>query len=324
MPDLSASLSLLTSPAILFFFIGAAAAFARSDLAVPEPVAKGLSLYLMFCIGFKGGVEARAAGLSGDFLTAAAIGVAMSALMPLLAWLILRRATRLDRPTAAAVAATYGSVSVVTFAAGQQHLATVGLEPGGYMAAVLALMETPAILTALLLLNGAGRGQPGRRREILREVFVGAASIMLLGSFAAGLISGEPGMARLEIFVGPVFQGALCFFLLDIGLIAARRLMEGGRKLSPPVVLFAVAFPLVSAAVAVGLAWMAGLGAGDAALLTILAASASYIAVPAAMRLAAPEADAGVFVTASLALTFPFNLTLGIALYTAAVQRLWA
>lgn len=324
MPDLSASLSLLTSPAILFFFIGAAAAFARSDLAVPEPVAKGLSLYLMFCIGFKGGVEARAAGLSGDFLTAAAIGLAMSALMPLLAWLILRRATRLDRPTAAALAATYGSVSVVTFAAGQQHLATVGLEPGGYMAAVLALMETPAILTALLLLNGAGRGQPGRRREILREVFVGAASIMLLGSFAVGLISGERGMERLEVFVGPVFQGALCFFLLDIGLIAARRLMEGGRKLSPPVVLFAVTFPLVSAAVALGLAWMAGLDAGNAALLTILAASASYIAVPAAMRLAAPEADAGVFVTASLALTFPFNLTLGIALYTAAVQQLWA
>lgn len=323
MPDLSASLSLLTSPAILFFFIGAAAAFARSDLAVPEPVAKGLSLYLMFCIGFKGGVEARAAGLSGDFLTAAAIGVAMSALMPLLAWLILRRATRLDRATAAALAATYGSVSVVTFAAGQQHLATVGLAPGGYMAAVLALMETPAILTALLLLNGAGRGQPGRRRDILREVFVGAASIMLLGSFAVGLISGEPGMERLEIFVGPVFQGALCFFLLDIGLIAARRLMEGGRKLSPPVVLFAVMFPLVSASIAVGLAYAAGLGAGDAALLTILAASASYIAVPAAMRLAAPEADAGVFVTASLALTFPFNLTLGIALYTAAVQRLW-
>ena len=192
------------------------------------------------------------------------------------------------------------------------------------MAAVLALMETPAILTALVLLNGAGRGEPGRRRTILKEVFVGAASVMLLGSFVVGLISGEAGMTRLDLFVGPLFQGALCFFLLDIGLTAARRLMEGGRKLTPAVIGFAIGFPLLSAAVALGLAQLAGLDAGNAALLTILAGSASYIAVPAAMRLAAPEADAGVFVTASLAITFPFNLTFGIALYTAAAVWLSA
>jgi len=323
MPDFSTSLALLTSPAILFFFIGAAAAFARSDLAIPEPVAKGLSLYLMLCIGFKGGVEARAAGFNGDFLAAAAIGVALSALMPLIAFVILKRMSRLDRPTLCALAATYGSVSVVTFAAGQQHLEAIGLPSGGYMAAVLALMETPAILTALILLNGAGRGEPGRRRTILREVFVGAATVMLLGSFLVGLISGEAGMARLDLFVGPLFQGALCFFLLDIGLIAARRLMEGGRKLTPGVIGFALGFPLLSAGLALGLARLAGLEAGNAALLTILAGSASYIAVPAAMRLAAPKADAGVFVTASLAITFPFNLTLGIALYTAAAVWLW-
>ena len=324
MPDFSTSLALLTSPAILFFFVGAAAAFARSDLAIPEPVAKGLSLYLMLCIGFKGGVEARAAGFNGDFLAAGAIGIALSALMPLIAFVILKRVRRLDRPTLCALAATYGSVSVVTFAAGQQHLAAIGLASGGYMAAVLALMETPAILTALVLLNGAGRGEPGRRRTILKEVFVGAASVMLLGSFLVGLISGEAGMTRLDLFVGPLFQGALCFFLLDIGLTAARRLMEGGRKLTPGVIGFAFGFPLLSAAVALGLAQLAGLDAGNAALLTILAGSASYIAVPAAMRLAAPEADAGVFVTASLAITFPFNLTLGIALYTAAAVSLSA
>ncbi|OYX36188.1 MAG: sodium-dependent bicarbonate transport family permease [Brevundimonas subvibrioides] len=323
MPDLSASLALLTSPAILFFFLGAAAAFARSDLSIPEPIAKALSLYLMLCIGFKGGVEARAAGLDGDFLTAAALGIGLSALMPLVALVLLRRLPRLDRATACALAATYGSVSVVTFAAGQDHLASVGLAPGGYMAAVLALMETPAILTALLLLNGAGRGEPGQRRTVLREVFVGAATVMLLGSFGVGLISGAPGLARLDLFVGPLFQGALCFFLLDIGLIAARRLMEGGRKLSPGIVAFALGFPLVSAALALGLSRLAGLDAGDAALLTILAGSASYIAVPAAMRVAAPQADAGVFVTASLAITFPFNLTVGIALYTAAALWLW-
>lgn len=324
MPDFSTSLALLTSPAILFFFVGAAAAFARSDLAIPEPVAKGLSLYLMLCIGFKGGVEARAAGFNGDFMAAAGIGLALSALMPLIAFVILKRLPRLDRPTLCALAATYGSVSVVTFAAGQQHLQALGLASGGYMAAVLALMETPAILTALILLNGAGRGEPGRRRAILREVFVGAASVMLLGSFLVGLISGEAGMARLDLFVGPLFQGALCFFLLDIGLIAARRLMEGGRKLSAGIVGFALGFPLLSAGIALGLARLAGLEAGNAALLTVLAGSASYIAVPAAMRLAAPKADPGVFVTASLAITFPFNLTFGIALYTATVIWLWA
>lgn len=324
MPDLSASLALLTSPAILFFFLGAAAALARSDLSIPEPVAKALSLYLMLCIGFKGGVEARAAGLNSDFLSAGAIGVALSALMPLVAFVILKRVPRLDRSTACALAATYGSVSVVTFAAGQQHLAALGIASGGYMAAVLAMMETPAILTALLLLNDpGGRAEPGQRRAVLREVFVGAATVMLLGSFLVGLVSGAAGMARLELFVGPLFQGALCFFLLDIGLIAARRLMDGGRNLSPAVVTFALGFPLLSGALALGLARLAGMGVGNAALLTILAGSASYIVVPAAMRLAAPKADTSVFVTASLAITFPFNLTLGIALYTAAAVWLW-
>ena len=323
MPDFSTSFALLTSPAILFFFIGAAAAFARSDLAIPEPVSKALSLYLMLAIGFKGGVEAREAAANGDFLIAGAIGVALSALMPLLAFVILKGLRRLDRATICALAATYGSVSVVTFAAGQQHLAALGLASGGYMAAVLALMETPAILTALLLLNGAGRGEPGRRRTILKEVFVGAATVMLLGSFIVGLISGPAGMTKLEVFVGPLFQGALCFFLLDIGLIAARRLLEGGRKLTAGVVAFAVAFPLASASLALAVSRLAGIEVGDAALLTILAGSASYIAVPAAMRLAAPDADTGVFVTASLAITFPFNLTIGIALYTAAATWLW-
>ncbi len=324
MIDLSASLALLTAPAILFFFVGAAAAFARSDLTVPEPVSKALSLYLMLCIGFKGGVEARAAGLSADFLTAAALGMAFSAVMPLLAFWLLRRFSGLDRPTVCALAATFGSVSVVTFAAGQQHLAAIGLASGGYMAAVLALMETPAILTALILMNGAADPEAkARRGAALREVFVGAATIMLLGSFVVGLASGKAGMSKLELFVGPLFQGALCFFLLDIGLTAARRLMEGGKRLSPAVIGFALGFPLLSAGLALGASRLAGLSAGDAAMLTILAGSASYIAVPAAMRIAAPKADPGVFVTASLAVTFPFNLTLGIGLYAAAVLWLW-
>ena len=323
MPDLSASLGLLTAPAILFFFLGALAALARSDLAIPEPVAKGLSLFLMLCIGFKGGVEARAAGLNGDFLAAGAIGLALSALLPLLAFVLLRRMTRLETPTLCALAAAYGSVSVVTFAAGQQHLAALSLQPSGHMAAVLALMETPAIVTGLLLMNGRAGGAEGRRPGVLREVLVGAPTVMLLGSFLIGLISGKAGMSKLELMVGPLFQAALCFFLLDVGLVAARRLIEARGKLTVGVFAFALGFPLIAATLALGLGRWAGLATGDAALLAILAGSASYIAVPAAMRLAAPKADPGVYVTASLAITFPFNLTIGIALYTWAATVLW-
>lgn len=324
MLDLSAALTLLSSPAVMFFFVGAAAAFAGSDLTIPEPIAKTISLYLMLCIGFKGGVEAGAAGLHSDFLVVGAIGLGLSALMPVLAFAILKLMPRLDRATACALAATYGSVSVVTFAAGQQHLTNVGLAPDGFMAAVLALMEAPAILTAILLLHGAGAGEPGKQRHVLKDAFFGAATVMLLGSFFVGLVSGKAGFAKIELFVGPMFQGVLCFFLLDLGLLAARRLMEGGRKLTAGVLAFAVGFPLLSASVTLAVSYLAGLGAANAAMMTILAGSASYIAVPAAMRVAVPKADPGVFVTASLAVTFPFNLTVGIALYTAATQWLWS
>ena len=323
MLDFAPGLALLTSPAILFFFLGAVAAFARSDLVVPEPVAKATSLYLMLCIGFKGGAEARTAGLHVDFIVAAIIGVALSAAMPLLVYAILKRVTRLDRATLCAQAATYGSVSVVTFAAGRDYLTVLGMAPGGYMAAVLALMETPAILTALLLLNGAADKSPGRGRAILSEVFFGAATVMLLGSFIIGLASGPVGMAKLDLFVGPLFQGALCFFLLDIGLVAARRLMAGGGKLTPTLLGFALVFPVALALLTLAIARVAGLSVGDGALLAILAASASYIAVPAAMRLAAPQADTGIYITSSLAVTFPFNLTAGIALYATAAAWLW-
>jgi hypothetical protein len=316
---LADSLATLASPAILFFFLGALAAFAKSDLTIPEQATKTLSLYLMLCIGFKGGVEARDAGLTSDFLTTAGLGIALSALMPLLAFVTLRSLSVLDRATICAVAAAFGSVSVVTFAAGSDYLASLGLAPSGYMAAVLALMETPAILTALLLLNMGASDKPSRT-GVLREVFFNAATVMLIGSFVVGLITGEPGMQKLDVFVGPLFQGALCLFLLDIGLVAARRLMADRAKMSLPIILFAIGFPLVSAAVAVVLSRLAGLSVPDAAMLTILSASASYIAVPAAMRMAAPKADAGIYVTISLAVTFPFNLVVGIPLYTQAVR----
>lgn len=319
----NAALTNLLAPAILFFALGALAGWAKSDLVIPDQAAKTLSLYLMLCIGFKGGVEARASGLSGDLVATGALGLAFSFLAPFAAFLVLRSVCRLERVTAAATAAHYGSVSVVTFAAGSEYLRAIGVEFNGHMAAVLALMETPAIVAALILAGAGARGGPtSHQGGLWREVLLNGAAVLLIGSFAVGLLSGEAGMAKLTGFVaGPLFQGALCLFLLDMGLLASRRLSETqGVKLS--MILFAVVWPLLSAAAALAASQAVGLGLGDATLFAVLAASASYIAVPAAMRMALPKADAGVYIPMSLALTFPFNLIVGIPLYHAAAEAL--
>jgi hypothetical protein len=225
--------------------------------------------------------------------------------------------------TAAATAAHYGSVSVVTFAAGSEFLRTLGVEFSGHMAAVLALMETPAILAALLIAGSSAR-DPGARfkPELWREVLLNGAAVLLVGSFFVGLLAGERGMDRLSGFVGgPIFQGALCLFLLDMGIIAARRLSDAPLP-RPGLLAFALLWPLLSAGVALLASRAIGLSVGDATLFAVLAASASYIAVPAAMRMALPKADAGIYIPMSLAMTFPFNLVVGIPLYHAGAQLL--
>ncbi|MDX2236010.1 MAG: sodium-dependent bicarbonate transport family permease [Hyphomonadaceae bacterium] len=311
----------LLSPAILFFALGLAAGLLRSDLSVPETAAKTLSLYLMLAIGFKGGVEAARAGLSADFATAAAAGVILSLAIPVIAFYALKTISTLDRPTAAATAAHYGSVSVVTFAAGSDFLRASGVDFGGYMVAVVALMETPAILVALMLAQGGTAKRQGMQGALLREVALNGSVVLLIGAFAIGAITGERGMQRLDLFVNPLFQGVLTLFLLDMGLVAARRLREA-RALTAPLVAFGLLMPLVSCACAVGISLALGVRQEDAAMLAILAASASYIAVPAAMRIALPQADPGVYLTLSLGITFPFNLTIGIPLYQAVTAML--
>jgi hypothetical protein len=320
---LNAASANLLAPALLFFALGAFAGWARSDLSIPDQAAKALSLYLMLCIGFKGGVEAQASGLSGGLLAAGGLGLAFSFLAPFAAYAALRTLCGVERVTAAATAAHYGSVSVVTFAAGSEYLRTLGVEFSGHMAAVLALMETPAILAALLIVGSKAR-DPGARfkPELWREVLLNGAAVLLVGSFVVGLLTGERGMDRLSGFVsGPIFQGALCLFLLDMGIIAARRLADAPMR-RPGLVAFALIWPLLSAAAALLAAKAVGMSVGDATLFAVLAASASYIAVPAAMRMALPKADAGVYIPMSLAMTFPFNLVVGIPLYHAAAQLL--
>ncbi len=311
----------LLSPVVLFFLLGALAAAARSDLTIPEPIAKGLSLYLMAAIGLKGGVQVAEAGYSPEMLSAALAGVALSFFLPLPAFLALRRIGRLDAINSAAAAAHYGSVSVVTFVTGLEVLTARGLEPGGYMVAVLALMETPAIVVGLMLARRADGAAAPSRGGLLHDTVLNGSVVLLIGSFLIGLAAGKEGFLPIAPVFETAFRGALCLFLLDMGLIAARRLREA-RALTPRIALLAVALPVANGALGSAVGTLIGLDIGSSAALGILAGSASYIAVPAVMRMALPQADPGLYLGMSLAVTFPFNILVGIPLYTAIAQGL--
>lgn len=304
----------LLQPVVLYFLLGALAALARSDLAIPEAVAKGISLYLMMSIGLRGGGEVAESGFTHDMILAGGAGLALSFLLPLPAFWLLRTLGQLDRTNAAAVAAHYGSVSVVTFATGSEILRQAGMAPAGFMVGVLAVMETPAIISGLLLARTAGKDSLAPRGGLLHETFLNGSVILLLGSFLIGLIDGKEGLKAVAPVFDVPFRGMLCIFLLDMGLIAARRLMDR-RALTLRTVLLALALPVMNGSLGVVLGTALGLDPGSAAALGILAGSASYIAVPAVMRLALPAADPGLYLGMSLAVTFPFNLTLGIAFY---------
>ncbi|MDW8398875.1 MAG: sodium-dependent bicarbonate transport family permease [Acetobacteraceae bacterium] len=307
---------------VLFFALGFAAALARSDLAVPDALSKALSLYLMLAIGVKGGIAIAAPGGAEGLLPALLAGLLLSFLLPVPAYAALRGTTGLDRPTAAAVAGHYGSVSVVTFAAGMAAVEASGLRGEPFLPAVLAAMETPAILTALLLARRGGARAPKDRTRLLREVLLNGSVVLLLGSFLIGWIGGTRAAAALSPFVEGLFQGVLCLFLLDMGLLAARQLRAAPKALDARLVVFGLLMPLFGAGCGLAAGLLSGLSPGGVALMAVLAGSASYIAVPAAMRLALPEADPGVYVTLSLAVTFPFNVVLGIPLYLTLAQRL--
>lgn len=309
----------LLSPMILFFLLGVMAAAVRSDLAVPEALAKGMALYLMAAIGLKGGVELSTTGPSLEMATAAGLGLGLALLIPVIAFFGLRFFTGLDRLNAASVAAHYGSVSVVTFITGLETLNAREMPAQGYMVAVMAIMETPAILVGLLL-SASQRGQPRTSAHGLwRDTFANASVLLLMGSFVIGAVVGKPGFAQVAPVFDAGFRGVLCLFLLDMGLIAMRRL-QAANRLTIPLGCMAVALPLCNGALGLAVGSLAGLDPGTLAALSILAASASYIAVPAAMRLALPAADAGLSLAMSLGITFPFNILLGIPLFTAVAK----
>ena len=313
----------LTSPIILFFALGMFAGFARSDLAIPEAMAKAMAIYLMAAIGLKGGVEVSKSGLTDALLLAGAAGLTLSFLMPFPAFGLLRSFGRLDRTNAAAVAAHYGSVSLVTFITANEMLASSGLAAAGFMVAVLALMETPAIISSLILARGGRRAEGDLatgKSQLWREVLLNASVVLLVGAFVIGIVAGEKGFAPIKPVFDTGYKGILCLFLLDMGLIAARRLRET-RAMTLRLASLAIALPLVNGLIGVLVGTMIGLDPGTAALLGVLTASASYIAVPAAMRLALPAADPGIYLSMSLGITFPFNIVVNIALI-ASVARM--
>ncbi len=305
----------LVSPIILSFVLGLLAALARSDLAFPEAIAKGLSLYLLFAIGFKGGAGVAAHGVEARLVAALVAGVLLSLVLPLVAFALLRMLARVSLVDAAAVAGHYGSISIVTFVAASSLLAGLELAAEGYMVAVAAAMEAPAILSALwLATRGKGRSE-AMGGELWREILLNGSIVLLIGAFAIGWITGEKGLAEIDSFIVAPFKGVLCLFLLDMGLVAGRGLRGSRGILTPGVIAFGVLMPLVGAAFGLGAGLLLGLSLGGTVLFMVLGASASYIAVPAAMRVALPEANPALSLTLSLGVTFPFNLTLGIPLY---------
>jgi hypothetical protein len=306
----------LLSPMILCFALGLLAALARSDLSVPEAAAKALSLYLLFAIGFKGGAAVADSGLGFSLFSALAAGVLLSVALPFVAFALLRVMTRFSVADAAAVAAHYGSISIVTFVTATSVLEGRGISSEGYMVAVAAAMEAPAIISALWIVAKAGDGADVDT-DLWREILLNGSIVLLVGSFVIGLLTGADGLARIESFIVSPFQGVLCLFLLDMGLVAGRGLRTSGGVLGAGAILFGLLMPLIGAAAGLLMGAGLGLSAGGVALLMTLAASASYIAVPAAMRVALPEANPSIYLTLSLGVTFPFNLTVGIPLYVA-------
>ncbi len=316
---LSLAGSNLISPIILSFALGLLAALARSDLTIPEAIAKGMSIYLLFSIGFKGGVAVSAHGIDQTLVLALIAGLVLSFVLPLLAFAMLRVMTGLSAVDAAAVAAHYGSISIVTFVAATSVLNGRMISSEGYMVAVAAVMEAPAILSALWLVarsGGEARMEPG----LIRELLLNGSIVLLVGAFFIGAITGEKGFDEISAFIEAPFKGVLCLFLLDMGLIAGRGLRQSRGVLGLGAVGFAILMPLTSAMIGLGVGALIGLSLGGVVLMMVLCASASYIAVPAAMRVALPEANPAVYLTLSLGVTFPFNLTLGIPLYLAIAQ----
>jgi len=302
----------LSSPPVLAFALGIIAVTIKSDLRLPDAVYQALSIYLLLGIGIKGGVSLSAVGWDAVALPILAT-VALGIIIPLLAFYLLAVMTKLDPINRGALAAHYGSTSLVTFTAAIVFLDTIAVSYEGFVTTLLATMEIPGIVVGLILAS-KGMSRSFSWRESSRELLTSKSIVLLVGGLTLGVITGTRGYAGIDSFFTGLFPGILTLFLLELGIVAGRRLRDirlGGWG----VVAFAVFFPLLAGALGVAAGHLSGLGVGGSTILGVIAASASYIAAPAAVRLALPEASPGIYLTAALGITFPFNLIVGIPLY---------
>lgn len=321
--DINQLLGNFLAPPVPFFFLGLIAVLAKSDLEIPQPISKFISMYLLMAIGFKGGVELHHSGFNTEVGMVLLFAMLMAIITPLYAYWILRK--RLDVPNAAALAAAFGSVSAVTFITASNILADANIAYGGEMIAAMALMESPSIIIGVWMYRKFHAHDANTEhmsfKELLREAFLNGSIVVLLGSLVVGLISHDKGMAIMKPFTGDIFKGMLSFFLLDMGVVAGKRL--GAIKQAGWFLIgFGILLPLFNACLGIGISYMLGLSQGNAFMFTVLCASASYIAVPAAMRIAVPEANPGIYVPVALAITFPFNIMAGLPLYYYVLERI--
>jgi hypothetical protein len=316
----------LLSPAVLFFALGLIAALTKSDLKFPEPLYVGLTIYLLVAIGFKGGVAIAEAGLARVWLPALA-AMALGAVIPLWTYPLLRFGGKLSAVDAAAIAAHYGSVSAVTFIAATNYLKAINQPFESYATAFLAVMESPAILVGVVLgklaTKQAGENSGASIKTAVHEALFGRSIFLLVGALVVGALCGEAGMKKVEPFFVAPFQGVLALFLLEMGLVAGRRLGDL-KKVGPFLLGFGIIVPLINGALGVYLGKLTGLELGGATLLGVLSASASYIAAPAAIRMSLPDANPTLYLTSALAITFPFNITLGIPIYLEIARKLYS
>jgi len=306
-------------PAILFFIFGVSAGLLKSNLEIPQPVTRFLSLYLLMALGLKGGFALHQSGITSEITLVLGSAILLAVLVPLIAYFLLSH--RLNKLDAVAIAATYGSISAVTFITATQTLDMAGIQYGGYMAAAMALMESPAIILAIILANKArlsnsgGASQGKSISKILHESFTDGGQILLLGSMLVGYLSGDAGHKVMAPFSIDLFKGMLSFFLLDMGLQAAKSF--GYLKNTPKLTLvYGLVAPFAHASIALVISKLLGFGLGETILLMVLAASASYIAVPAVLRHALPEVKPALYMGMSLGITFPLNILIGIPVYT--------
>lgn len=306
----------LTNPTLLFFVLGIIATRLKSDLEIPAASSKFISLYLLFAIGFKGGQELSHSSFSSEVVYGLVFGLVLASVIPLYTFFILKR--KLSISNAGAIASSYGSVSAVTFVAAISFLEMERIASGGHMVAVMALMEAPAIIVGVILMMNFDKEREATEQVNLRSVihhsFTNGSVLLILGSLIIGFIADSKQAEGIKPFTNDIFKGFLAIFLLEMGMITARRISVF-RHYGWFVTVFAIMIPAFNGCVVAFVSQFITHSVGDRFIFSVLAASASYIAVPAAMRLAAPKADAGLYIPMALGITFPFNITIGMPLY---------